>query len=435
MKNRNGKFSLSALFDNRRFTAIFSLVLAILIWIVVIVVVDPDTSKDISVPVDFAYNSTAYESLGLDIVEKPTQNITVHITGDGSVLGGLTANDLLVYPDYSVVKDAGEYQLTLQIKKTDATKRFTITSPVEQTITVRFDKVVTQKFTVTVNVTGVQPADGYYMDIASAAPGEVTLSGPEDEMSRVDKVVANVELNEVRSESAIVTAKLTYLDANGDPLLDSYITADAEQVEVTIPILKVRELPLQLDFANVPSGYDPAVLGAQMSENTVRVAGPAATVDSLKSISVEPVDLTTFRLGERQTRKLTLPDGVRSIDGLTEVTVSFDTTGYAVKTIAVSQLRVINEPKGVTVTFSQDKLYNVTLVGERSELDALAATGVVAQVDASAVSITRGQQNISAQIIVPSTKTVFATGSYTVLCNINSDSAPAPAEASSDAAG
>ena len=59
--------------------------------------------------------------------------------------------------------------------------------------------------------------------------------------------------------------------------------------------------------------------------------------------------------------------------------------------------------------------------GEAEELAAISPSDVIAQVDASAQNITvkgSGQQQFSAQIIVTGTKTVFATGAYSVLCDI-----------------
>ena len=31
---------------------------------------------------------------------------------------------------------------------------------------------------------------------------------------------------------------------------------EGEQVEVTIPVLKLKEVPLKFEFSNVPAGYD-----------------------------------------------------------------------------------------------------------------------------------------------------------------------------------
>ena len=67
------------------------------------------------------------------------------------------------------------------------------------------------------------------------------------------------------------------------------------------------------------------------------------------------------------------------------------------------------------------RVYLVSGAPTAEELAAISPSDVIAQVDASAQNITvkgSGQQQFSAQIIVTGTKTVFATGAYSVLCDI-----------------
>ena len=430
MKKKINSFSFDTLFANKRFTAIASVFLAVLTWLIVVTQIDPESNGKLSVSVDFAYNETAYITQGLSIVEKPSKTITVYLKGDGSVLGSLTQNDVLVYPDYSAVKGAGTYTLKLEIKNANS-KKFDITAPKDVYVDVTFDKVVTEKYPVTVNATGIQPAEGYYMDLPAVSTAEVTLSGPEKSMNRVHKVVANVELTEERTESALVTAKLQYLDANGDIIEDKNITADVEQVEVTIPIYKIKELPLAVEYTSVPAGYDPSILNATLSETTIRVAGPAAQLDTLTSVSAGIIDLAAFTLGEDVESNITLPEGLRNVDSLQTVTIHFDTIGYTSRTFTVTELRTINVPEGVTITFPTERVNNVTLIGRESDLEALSATGVVGQVDASSsnLSVSKGQQNIPVKIVVPSSTTVFATGSYTILCNVETEAPTSAASA------
>ncbi|MEG2930726.1 MAG: CdaR family protein [Ruthenibacterium sp.] len=424
MKKKASSFRLGALFASKRATAILSIVLAVFTWMVVITVVSPESTRSIPIPVDFAYNEAVYVSQGLSIVEKPSQTVTVYLKGDGSVLGSLSQNDILVYPDYSIVKGAGTYTLKLEAKNANS-KKFDITGASGTYVELVFDKLATQKFSVAVNATGIQPADGYYMDLPLVSPVEVTLTGPEKSMSRVEKVVANVELAEERTESAIVTAKLQYLDKDGKTVEDPDIKADSDQVEVTIPIYKIKELPLTVEYTSVPTGFDPAVLKATLSEKTIRVAGPAAQLDGMTSISAGIVDLAAFKLGEDVTTNVEVPEGLRNVDALQSVTIHFATESYATKTVTVTELRTINVSEGVRVSFPNKRVNSVVLVGEQNELDALSATGVVAQVDASPtnIAVSKGQQNIPVQIVVPSAKTVFAVGSYTILCDVETQEA------------
>ena len=418
--------ALARLAGDKRVLALFSLLVAFFMWFVVISVVDPNQTVTVRyVPVNLEYNSAASESYGLGIVEKPNMTVNVRVTGDGSVVGGLEAGDLLVYPDYSSVTGVGTYTLRLIVRRADtsiAAQQYEIEGIVSNNyITLTFDEMATKTFPVTVNVIGVEPAEGYFVDTPVASPAEVTLRGPESQMSQVDKVVANVALSGQRTESALATAQLEFWDKDGNVLTDTHITTDTEQVEVTIPVLKMKEVPITFEYTGVPQGYDTSVLGAQLSQETILIAGPAERVDALESVSAGFVDLTKFKLGETVTLSITLPEGIRNLDALQSVDVTFDTYGFATRTVTVSQITVVNAPSDTTVTVTTRRLSDVTLVGPEDELDALSEANVVAQVDASAsnINVSKGQQSMPVTIVVPGSSTVFATGSYEVLCDID----------------
>lgn len=110
--------------------------------------------------------------------------------------------------------------------------------------------------------------------------GDAARAGEPDE--RVDKVVANVAISGQRTESALATAQLEFWDKDGKVLTDTHITADAEQVEVTIPVLKMKEVPITFEYTGVPQGYNTSVLGAQLSQESILIAGPAERVDALE---------------------------------------------------------------------------------------------------------------------------------------------------------
>ena len=151
------------------------------------------------------------------------------------------------------------------------------------------------------------------------------------------------------------------------------------------------------------------------------MAGSAEQVDALESINAGYIDLAKLQLGTSVDLSIELPDGLRNIDSVQKVTVSFNTMGLTTRTISVSEIRVVNAASGTTVTPSVGRINNMTLIGREDELAELSESSVVAQIDASPtnVSVTKGQQNMEVEIIVPGTETVFATGTYTVLCDIS----------------
>lgn len=421
MNDKKPKFSLTNLFANRTFNIIFSLVLAIFAWTIVVQFIEPEKTTFFSVPVDFSYNSSPYITQGLEVVGQQSGTVSVKVKGNNSLLSTLETKDILVYPDYSSIKGPGQYTLSLKVEKANSFADFTILSIDKQTVDVEFDKVIAQKYPVTVLVSGVEPEQGFYVDTPTSTPAEVVLNGPESLIKTVVKVTATVTLNEKRSESSIATAPVQFWNADGIEIKNELIKSDVTQVEVTIPVLKIKEVPIVVAFSSVPTGFNTEQLGASLSTKTITIAGPAEQVDQVESISTDYVDLSKFELGKVIKKALVLPDGIKNTNGLDSVDISFATLGYTTKTVTVTDMRSINKPANLTLDIVTAKIGNVTLVGEQAELDALGDASVIAQVDASAnnISVDNGQQSFVAQIVIPSSSTIFATGGpYTVLCNI-----------------
>ena len=76
------KTNLQKLFEGRLFTMILSLVIAVIAWLIVITTISTETDGVIrGVPVNFNYNSSAYTTLGLDIVSQPSDTVDIRVYG------------------------------------------------------------------------------------------------------------------------------------------------------------------------------------------------------------------------------------------------------------------------------------------------------------------------------------------------------------------
>ncbi len=414
------------LFSRRWFSMTISAVLAVLLWLVVISQ-EPTQTKTITIPgVTFDYNSALYTGASLDIIDYEDIKVNVVISGDSSAIQQADTPDIIVYPDYTDVSRSGtpgEYSLRLLARRADsALTKFDIDSISPSYVKVTFAKIETKKFAVEVDAQ-VDPAENYYLGEKVVSPAEVTLRGPENELKQVARVAARVISEEKRDRTMLDSARLMLLDSDGNEIKNSSITIlEGEQVEVTIPVLKVKTVPLVFEFSNIPSGYDPAALKATISPATIRIAGPADKIDTIENVNAGFINLPRIQLGRTEALRIQLNEGIVNVDNVQDATVSFDTSGYGEpRSIAVNDIRVVNAPAGVDVKAITESLNNVLLVGLAEELDGIAPQDVIAMVDASAQNITvkgSGQQQFSAQIVVTGSKTVFATGSYPVLCDI-----------------
>ena len=106
-----------SILNNRGLNILLSLVIALMIWTIVTVFIDPNQDTKLKgVPVNFDQDSQMYTALGLDIINDPMAQVTVDLAGNGTDVYALTAENVLVYPDYSIVKGPGTWELNLLVR-------------------------------------------------------------------------------------------------------------------------------------------------------------------------------------------------------------------------------------------------------------------------------------------------------------------------------
>lgn len=407
--------------QNKRFSMVLSLVLAVITWMLVTRYIDPSRTDVIDkVPVDFEYNAATYQSLGLEILNKEQIYVKVDIAGDGYVLSGLSAKDITVHPMYDEqVRGPGTYELELTYKRKN-NKAYEVTSISPRYVTVQFDKVIDKKMPITVNATNLEIAEGYYLDTPVASPAEVNLYGPESAINKVAKVVANVSVAEKRKDSVVVPANLELQDKDGNvlSLTDNYITMDVDKVEVRLNILEEREIPITVEYTNVPYGFDTSILKMELSQDTLRVAASTAQWENFQSFNVGYIDLSTFQMDKEYQFSVKLPDGFINRENLLNLTATFDNSHLKTKTVTVTDVRSSGAlPKGLKLTVPTNaSIGNVQLIGPEKVLEDITASNVIAQINASELPQISGKQDVPVHIIIPGSSQVFAIGSYKIVC-------------------
>lgn len=406
------------------FSVLLALLCGFIAWTVVTVYVDPQNSIVVrDVPINYASGASAYTAQGLDIVEKPDiETVDVRVSGNSTIIGNIQNSDIMVYPSYSGVSGPGKVTLRLQARLVNTTDfpgdiECTVESP--KTIDVVFDEVNEKTLPITVDASGVSVAEGYMLNKTTAVPSEVTLRGPTSELDQISSVVATVSSESDLSDTTTVPATLELRDEDGAVFTPQYTTMDSDTANVTLTVYQVRELPLVVDFIGTPTNFDTSSLKYSLSQDTLRVAGPARTVSALEELTVTDFDLAReFELDRDYQRLVELPAGIVSLDGVTSVTLSFDTEDMASTTLNISNIKAINVPSNYELEILSSIVSGVTLYGPADEITSISADSVVAQIDCQNVNLTVGQQTIAVTIQIPSSTRIFATGSYTVQCEV-----------------
>ena len=416
-----------SLLEDRRVRLALAALLAVLLWVAVTTVVQPGTTIPLgNVPVDYTYESSVYTSRGLSIVDAPDRSVTLTISGDGYTIGELRAEDFVVYPDCSSVRSSGTKNLQLRVRCINSAVAGSISVSIadaNSTVDVVFDVVEEKTLPIQVNTRYLTIEDGYILYSTAASSETVTLTGPSSELAGVASCTAEVSYSDPLSDSVTVDTNLRFYNESGQELHFEYVTLDRTAVEVTLSVYKTARLPINVRFVNTPPNFDDSVLIYSLSQTELRVAGPAGTVDDLSELAVGTIDLSTFALDKVYEMPITLPSGLVALDNVDTVTVSFNCSAMATKTLNIpaENVEVINLPPTYQLTVESDRLMNVTLCGPAAVLEGLTADQVVARIDADDFAVALGQQNIACSIYVPADGRVFALGSYAVQCMIESN--------------
>ena len=153
----------SGFMKDKRVLAAVSLIASFILWLIISTVIRPTGETTVSgVGVNINIQSGLLSEMGLSAIEGGERTVEVVISGSRSVIGGVTAEDIVVRPSLSDVSGAGTYSLELVAENT-SNKDFEIVSVSPEKMTVKFDKYVDKTVPVVYSVTGEYSVPDNYL--------------------------------------------------------------------------------------------------------------------------------------------------------------------------------------------------------------------------------------------------------------------------------
>lgn len=412
---------LSSIFKKPSAMAVFSIVLAVVSWYVVVYSISPTDDKELSgVPVQITLPATS----DLNVVEGGEATVTVKVEGMRYNIGNLTAEEVGLRAILTNVSRPGSYELKIEAIK-PLNDRYEVISIFPETIKVTFDREVTKEMVIEQHITGISVSDeNYLLGDISIEPGQVTIQGPEKDIGRIEKAVIRTELIEPFTASETLTLPIIFLDANGDEVKTKasggYISTAYETTTVHIPVMEVVELPLIVSFVNVPDEFPIERLEYTLSNDTITVAATEDIIGRYYEVPVGHIDLSQLDLVKNSsiTFDVELPDNVVNFNNIENIVVDFNVEGLSSKTLKLKDITTLNVPPEYNVSIKSNTISNVRLIGEKSVLDTLLPSGLVAEIDFSLQELTVGQYPVPVRIYMPTDDMVWAIGKYQAVVSV-----------------
>lgn len=410
------KFSFSAMFRSNKFIFFLSLVLAVLLW----VTVSPNREVTVGKTITVDTADTPVEQLGLEVVGDSTQHVNVKITGKWYVISQITDKDLDITYSLGDVTKAGEYEIPITAVKAAANGDYEIVKVTPSKIKIAFDYKYTRSFKVEATAPNIRAKDGYILDTPTidADSSIVDVTGPRSEVEKIEKVVARVENTETLEASQSYSSTLILLDKEGKEMDSSTLSLSFKTVNVTVPINKMKTVPLKVDFANVSEYYAKNPLDYSLDVKQLNIVGPAEAVDDISEFVVGTINFNDISPDKAEfTFDLKLPSGVKSVDDIQKVTCKLNLSDYSKKTLEVTKFSTVNQNSKTDVSFVTNTV-NVTVVGPKSVISKITAEDVSLECD---IANYKNNSSVKADAVLKSDKynNIWANGKYAVSIKIS----------------
>ena len=406
------KSRMKIFLDSKYFTMLLSFVMAVAIWVVVVTFFSTDARTTIKeVPIDIDYNSS-YLNLDLEIIEQSIETVDVTVVGPRDVVGSLTKDDIIVYPNINSVKMAGKYELSLNAVKRSSIKEYQIESLSSYQVSVRFDHLTEKSFKIETDISNLTIPEDLMVDKITITPDKVMVKGPENTVSKIAKVVATVQQQEL-SQTTVLPAVLKLYDENGVELDATHITYDVEEFNITVPVLKEITVPVVVDYTDIPAGFDVSTLKVALSQQEITLAVPSRNADGVNQFVAGYIDLSTLELDKAYVFDIKLPSGYKNVKEVEKISATVSPDNLTSKSVSVKEIKVINAGEQ-KVEMLTEIINHVEIVGDKEVVEKLTGDDVIAQLDMTQVALAQGQQTVEVEMIIPSTDAAFVRGTYYV---------------------
>ncbi|MDD6728295.1 MAG: hypothetical protein PUE08_03630 [Eubacteriales bacterium] len=414
---KKNKFSIRKLIYNDKYLIIFSIFAAIVVWVAASMNLSPQTTKTVTVPVNVDFSNSAAEHLGLKCYGDETIDVDVTVSCKKYLAKDITAEDFNVTLQTNTVTTKGNLEVPIKVEAVSENADFNITGYYPTIYKGYFDVEAEKNMDIEVNYESHDfVADGYIMGEPLLSETTAVVSGPKAYVSQVKKLVASVSFDEKINTTQSIDLAVSAVDSNGSSVDYVSVSTGSDNLTLTIPVLKEKELTVTTSFTNKPETVDVSNFRISYSNEKVN-AGVLEDAD-IKEANIGNIDFSQLKPGTNTfTFDVSNLESMVILDNISEITVTVRVPlTYEQKKISVdkSVVAVTNIPEGYEATVNTINSSNATLVGTEKNLDAEGiGVGFVVDLSAYENNITEGSSDYIMTATVENSKSCWVYGEYT----------------------
>ena len=268
--------------NSKAFRIGISILVALIIWLYVENIDPSIVTLDVrNVPVEFIGEDDVLAERGLMVSSDKDITIDLTLQGQRNVISDLgSGRGIKIQVDLSSITTTGQHRLDYDVIYPDSVNENNITLVDASAYRVTVD--VVELYKKSIEVQGERsgsPADGYMAGEMTFSEDTITVSGEQLAVSNISHALVTVDLS--GAESTITTAaEFQLIDYNGNVMDKENFRISTDTIEVTVPILMIKELDLVVDYVE-SNGSMLADTARSITPPRITVAGESSSISKL----------------------------------------------------------------------------------------------------------------------------------------------------------
>lgn len=284
---------------------IISLVLAIMFWLIIASIEDPETTKNFTIPVTKLNEDLVRES---DKTYEVISGNTVTITARGrqSILTDLSAEDFRAVADFANLSFTGA--IPIEVTVLHGANQVEITKGGNTMMQVSIEELASVDKVVSIKTEG-SVITGKAIGTVSVEPNMIRLEGAKTTIDRISSVYAVVNVSGLATDGTMIVEPVVY-DSNGDVIDTTDITFSKDSLTVNITLLDTKSVPIEWKVdVSAAAGY--GIESKDFTPSEIEIAGSPEQLKGISKIVLD--DYMAYGLTEGMEYEVDLEDIVKDM--------------------------------------------------------------------------------------------------------------------------
>nr|WP_315023739.1 CdaR family protein [uncultured Aminipila sp.] len=359
--------------QNKNFTKLLSLVLAIFLWVYVIAVENPPTKVKIpNVPIKLV-NVESLNQRGLAISSDEDYFMDIVIEGTRSDVLKISANDIIATADvfgYGVGENYIPVTVTLPDSVSVADQKTT-------RLTINIEELVSVYKPVNVIFNGaIDPK--LEATVLNITPEEVEVKGAKSRVASVKSVNAAIDVSQLTGKSQVFTAELSTVDSKGQSVKNIKLSSDTADIEAAVD--QIKEVPLEVAvLGEVDKAYQVTNMNVPQK---VKIKGLKEDLEKISKVTADPIDISKVTATTEIPLSVKLPKGVMLAQESQKAAVSIDIKGISVKEFEIpsSSITALGLGEKLSLVINTQSV-KVKVSGKEADVEKLTAEDIGLSID------------------------------------------------------